>query len=123
MSWKYIRGTVSFQVDRLGKTIQMKIKEREEYMWHSRTLRPQSERFKHIHSDFHIHFVLFISKMKPKLLPAAKSIAQMISCLIDDADSVRLCVNCNNRYVNIIYHCISECTYVHLERVSLWDKI
>ena len=26
-------------------------------------------------------------------------------------------------YVNIIDHCISECPYVHLERVSLWDKI
>ena len=26
-------------------------------------------------------------------------------------------------YVDIIDHCISECPYVHLERVSLWDKI
>ena len=25
-------------------------------------------------------------------------------------------------YANIIDHCISECPYVHLERVSLWDK-
>ena len=101
----------------------MKIKEREEYMWHSRTLRPQFERFKRIHSDFHVQFVWFISKMKTKLIQAAKSIVQMISCLIDEADSVRLCANCNNSYVNIIDHCISECTYVHLERVSLWDKI
>ena len=51
------------------------------------------------------------------------SIVQMISCLIDEADSVWLCANCNNGYANIVDHCISECTYVHLERVSLWDKI
>ena len=75
MSWKHIRGTVSFKVDWLGKnTIKMKIKERKEYMWYSRTLQPQFERFKRIHSDFHMHFVWFISKLKPKLLPAAKSI-------------------------------------------------
>ena len=103
--------------------IKMKIKEREAYLWHSRTLRPQFDRFKRIHSDFQIHFVWSISKLKPKLLPAAKSIVQKISCLIDKADSVRLCANCNNGYVDIIDHCISECTYVHLERVSLWDKI
>ena len=60
--------------------------------------------------------------MKPKLIPAANSIVQMISSLIDEADSVRLCANCNIYYVNIINHCISECTYVHLEQVSLWDK-
>ena len=59
--------------------------------------------------------------MKPKLIPAVKSIVQMISCLIDEADSVRLCANYNNSYVNIFDHCISECTYVHLERVPLWD--
>ena len=86
-------------------TIKMKIKEREEYMWHSQTLRPQFERFQRIHSDFDIHFVWFISK----------SIVQMISSLIGEADSVRLCENCNNGYVNVIDHCISECTYVHLE--------
>ena len=101
----------------------MKIKEREEYMWHSRTLQPQFELFKRIHCDFHIHFVWLISKLKPKLLAAAKSIVQMISWLIDETDSVLLCANCNNGYVNIIDHCISECTYVHLERVSLLDKI
>ena len=26
-------------------------------------------------------------------------------------------------YVNIIDHCISECPYVHLERVYLWDTL
>ena len=92
-------------------------------MWHRWTLRPQFEQFKRIHSDFHTHFVWFTSKLKPKLIPAAKSIVQMISCLIDEADSVRLCANCNNGYVNIIDHCISECTYVHLKQVSLGDKI
>ena len=40
-----------------------------------------------------------------------------------DADNARLCYRCNMNYVNIIDHCISECPYVHLERVSLWDKI
>ena len=35
---------------------------------------------------------------------------------------VRLCANCNNGYDNIIDHCPGN-TYVHLERVSLWDKI
>ena len=89
----------------------------------SLTLLPQCERFKSLHSDFHIYFVWFISKMKSKLIPAAKLIVLMISCLIDEADSVRTCANCNNSYVNIIYHCISECTYFHLEPVSLWDKI
>ena len=43
--------------------------------------------------------------------------------LIDESDSVLLSANCNNSYVNSIDHCISECTYAHLERVSLWDKI
>ena len=26
-------------------------------------------------------------------------------------------------YVNIVDHCITECPCVHLERVSLWDRI
>ena len=60
----------------MENTIKMKIKERKEYMWHSRTLRPQFERFKRIHSDFYIHFVWFISKMKPNLIQAAKSLVQ-----------------------------------------------
>ena len=37
--------------------------------------------------------------------------------------SLVVCDRCNMNYVNIIDHCISECPYVHLERVSLWDKI
>ena len=48
----------------------MKIKEREEYTWHSRTLQPKCDRFKHMHSAFRIQFVWFIAKMKPKLITA-----------------------------------------------------
>ena len=36
---------------------------------------------------------------------------------------VKHSTSCTIGYANIIDHCISECTYVHLERVSLWDKI
>ena len=38
-------------------TIEMKIKGREEYLWHSLTSQTQFGRFKRIHSDFNIHFV------------------------------------------------------------------
>ena len=57
--------------------------------------------------------------MKPKLTPAANSIVQMISCLMEEAGGVRLCVNCSKNYGNIVDHCISESTYGHQDRVSL----
>ena len=51
----------------------------------------------------------------------------MISFLAIDADKAWLCCKCNRKYVNIEDHfiseCISECSCVHLERVSLGDKI
>ena len=59
----------------------------------------------------------------PKLTSAARSLIQMTSFLTIDADNARLCYRCNMNYVNIIDHCLSECPYVHLERVYLWDKI
>ena len=63
------------------------------------------------------------SKNYPKLTTAAKSITQMISFLAIDADNARLCYKCNMNYFNIVDHCISECPFVHSERVCLWDKI
>ena len=101
--------------------IRKKIHEREEYLWHSRTL--QFHRFKRIHSNIGIHFGWAFSKNYPKLTTAAISITQMISFLAIDADNARLCCKCYTNYVNIVDHCISECPCVHLERVSLWDKI
>ena len=106
-----------------NKRVWKKIKEREEYLWHSRTLRPEFNRFERIYSSYGIHFVWTLSKNYPKLITAAKSIPQMISFLAIDADNVRLCYKCNIYYVNIANHCISECLCVHSERVCLWNKI
>ena len=106
-----------------NRRVRKKIQEREEYLWHSQTLQPEFSRFKRIHCNYTIHFAWTLSKNYPKLTSAARSLIQMTSFLTIDADNARLCYRCNMNYVNIIDHCISECPYVHLERVSLWDRI
>ena len=62
-------------------------------------------------------------KIIRSFLTAARQITHMISFLAIAGDNARLCYTCNMNYVNIVYHCISECPCVQLERVSLWDKI
>ena len=52
---------------------------------------------------------------------ACKSAIQMIGS-IPDCD-VRLCCKCGLFYDNAVDHCISECTYLHCERVKLWERI
>ena len=106
-----------------NRRVRKKIQEREEYLWHSRTLQPEFSRFKRIHCNYTTHFAWTLSKNYTKLTSAARSHIQMTSFLTIDADNAQLCYRCNMNYVNIIDHCISECPYVHLERVSLWDKI
>lgn len=100
------------------KLIKHKIQESELSMWHDRTSQPEFDRFKRVHSSFKVHYFWKLSKQKPNLLIACKSIMQMISCIVGDSANASICHKCNRVYVNIIDHCISEC-----ERVLFWDKI
>ena len=69
-------------------------------------------------------FILFGPfQILPEATTAARSITQVISFLEIDTDNGRLGCKGNMNCVNIVDHCLSECPCVHLERVSLWDKI
>ena len=68
------------------KIIKHRIHEHELYLWHSRTLQPEFSRFKRVHNNFRTHYVWIISRDKPKLLPACKSVIQMISNVVSVAE-------------------------------------
>ena len=69
---------------------------------------------------FHVHYFWTLSYKSPKIVNACKSEIQMIGSILDC--DVRLCCKCGLFYDNVADHCISECTYLHCERVKLWES-
>ena len=94
---------------------------RELYQWHCQTSQPDFARCRRIVPAFHVQYFWILSNRSPKVVNACKSAIQMISCILDC--DVQLCCKCNFLYKNVVDHCISECKYLHSERVKLWDRI
>ena len=103
------------------KTVKYKLREHELYLWHSRTSQPEFSQFHRVVPISQVHYVWILSKECPKLIKACKSVVQMIGSILDC--DVQLCYKCNAYYHNPVDHCISECTYLHYERVQFWHKI
>lgn len=113
-----------FLVNSLGKKmVKLKIQERELMLWHERTSQPEFDRFKRIHNTYGVNYFWKISKQNPKFLTACKSVVRIISCFISSNVDTDVCCKCSKGYTNIVDHCISECAYLHSERVLFWDKI
>ena len=101
--------------------VRCEINNRELYQWHCRTSQPDFAHFRRIVPAFHFHYFWILSNRSPKVVNACKYAIQMIGCILDC--DVQLCCKCNLLYKNVVDHCISECTYLHSERVKLWDRI
>ena len=101
--------------------VRCEINNRELYQWYCRTSQPDFARFRRIVPAFHVHYFWILSNRSPKVVNACKSAIQMIGCILDC--DVQLCCKCNLLYKNVVDHCISDCTYLHSERVKHWDRI
>ena len=104
------------------KLVKCRLQEHELRLWHNRISNPEFSRFRRIHGNLQTHSLWLLSKQKPKLTVACRSVIQMLSNVICD-DDIRLCYKCGKYYHNVVDHIISECSYLHWERVMLWDKL
>ena len=63
----------------------------------------------------------FDSKESRHKLPISRSCLQMIAGMADTAFSHTCCQFCNrDLHINIIHHYIHSCSYLDVERISLW---